>query len=138
MDEFASRISSCSAEASCSTRNVLITGFGRNVSPEWPEASLLGSGVLAQAVVVGDGQPWLSALLVPAAPSVTLAQLQQAVDLANQELPDYAQVRRWTVVPPFTPANGQATANGRPRRAVIAQQHAALITSMYNHQEQPA
>lgn len=119
-------------------KDILITGFGRNVSPEWPEASLLGSGVLAQAVVVGDGQPWLSALLVPAAPSVTLAQLQQAVDLANQELPDYAQVRRWTVVPPFTPANGQATANGRPRRAVIAQQHAALITSMYNHQEQPA
>jgi len=119
-------------------KDILITGFGRNVSPEWPEAALLGSGILAQAVVVGDGQPWLSALLVPGMPNVTLAQLQQAVDLANQELPDYAQVRRWTVVPPFTPANGQATTNGRPRRAVIAQQHAALITSMYNHQEQPA
>ncbi len=119
-------------------KDILITGFGRNVSPEWPEAALLGSGILAQAVVVGDGQPWLSALLVPGMPNVTPAQLQQAVDLANQELPDYAQVRRWTVVPPFTPANGQATANGRPRRAVIAQQHAALITSMYNHQEQPA
>lgn len=119
-------------------KDILITGFGRNVSPEWPEAALLGSGLLAQALVVGDGQPWLSALLVPAAPSISLAQLQQAVDLANQELPDYAQLRRWTLVPPFTPANGQATANGRPRRAVIAQQHAALIASLYDHQEQPA
>lgn len=119
-------------------KDILITGFGRNVSPEWPEAALLGSGRLAQALVVGDGRPWLSALLVPAAPGITLAQLQQAVDLANQDLPDYAQVRRWTVVPPFTPANGQATPNGRPRRAAIQQQHAALIASLYDQQEQPA
>lgn len=119
-------------------KDILITGFGRNVSPEWPEAALLGTGVLAQVLVVGDGLPWLSALLVPATPGVTLAQLQQAVDLANQELPDYAQLRRWTLVPPFTPANGQATPNGRPRRAAIQQQHAALIASLYDHQEQPA
>lgn len=119
-------------------KDILITGFGRNVSPEWPESALLGTGVLAQALVVGDGKPWLAALLVPAAPHITLAQLQQAVDRANQELPDYARVLRWTLVPPFTPANGQATANGRPRRAAIQQQHAALIASLYDHQEQPA
>lgn len=119
-------------------KDILITGFGRNISPEWPEAALLGTGVLAQVLVVGDGLPWLSALLVPATPGVTLAQLQQAVDLANQELPDYAQLRRWTLVQPFTPANGQATPNGRPRRAAIQQQHAALIASLYDHQEQPA
>jgi hypothetical protein len=47
-------------------------------------------------------------------------------------------VRRWTVVPPFTPANGQATPNGRPRRAAIQQQHAALIASLYDQLEQPA
>lgn len=119
-------------------KDILITGFGRNVSPEWPEAALMGSGLLAQALVVGDGQPWLAALLVPAAPQVTLAQLQQAVELANRELPDYAQVRRWTLVPPFTPANGLATANGRPRRNAIVQQHAALIASLYDHTEQTA
>ena len=119
-------------------KDILITGFGRNVSPEWPEAALLGSGLLAQAVVVGDGQPWLSALLVPAAPHISPAQLQQAVELANRELPDYAQIRRWAAVPPFTPANGQATANGRPRRAAIEQQHAALIATLSHQLEQPA
>ncbi|MGW8392694.1 AMP-binding protein [Pseudoduganella sp. HUAS MS19] len=119
-------------------KDILITGFGRNVSPEWPEAALMGTGALAQALVVGDGRPWLSALLVPAKPDVTPHQVQQAVDLANQELPDYAQVRRWTLVPPFTTDNGQATPNGRPRRATIQQQHAALITSLYDTQEQPA
>ncbi|WP_342116763.1 AMP-binding protein [Pseudoduganella sp. OTU4001] len=119
-------------------KDILITSFGRNVSPEWPEAALLGTGLLAQALVIGDGRPWLSALLVPARPELTSAQIQQAVDLANQELPDYAQIRRWTSVPPFTPQNGQATPNGRPRRAAIQQQLAGLINSMYDHQEQTA
>lgn len=112
-------------------RDILITGYGRNVSPEWPEALLLGSGVIGQALVVGDGMPYLGALLVPLAASVSAEQMQQAVDQANRDLPDYAQIRRWAPVPPFTPANGEATANGRPRRPIIQQRHAALIASLY-------
>jgi long-subunit acyl-CoA synthetase (AMP-forming) len=116
-------------------KDILITSYGRNVSPEWPESALLGTGLVAQALVVGDGQPWLGALLVPASAGVTAQQLQQAVDLANRELPDYAQVRRWATAAPFTPANGLATANGRPRRAAIAQQYAQHIASLFDHTE---
>lgn len=116
-------------------KDILITGFGRNVSPEWPETALLGSGAVAQAVVVGDGQPYLSALIVPAAAHIGPEQIAAAVERANRELPDYAQVRRWTLVPPFTPANGQATANGRPRRALIHQIYAGQIASLYDTTE---
>lgn len=112
-------------------KDILITGFGRNVSPEWPEALLLGSGVIAQALVLGDSMPYLSALIVPAMAGISAAQLQQAVDHANSALPDYAQIRRWAAVPPFTPANGEATANGRPRRAAIQERHTKLIASLY-------
>ncbi|MCU0889733.1 MAG: AMP-binding protein, partial [Rubritepida sp.] len=35
-------------------RNVLISAFGRNVSPEWVESELLASGAILQAVVFGD------------------------------------------------------------------------------------
>jgi long-subunit acyl-CoA synthetase (AMP-forming) len=112
-------------------KDILITGFGRNVSPEWPEALLLGSGVIAQALVVGDSMPYLSALIVPAMASISPALLQQAVDHANNALPDYAQIRRWAAVPAFTPANGEATANGRPRRAAIQERHTKLIASLY-------
>lgn len=112
-------------------KDILITGFGRNVSPEWPEALLLGSGVIAQALVLGDSMPYLSALIVPAAAGIRPAQLQQAVDHVNSALPDYAQIRRWAAVPRFTPANGEATANGRPRRAAIQERHATLIASLY-------
>lgn len=111
-------------------KDILITGYGRNVSPEWPEALLLGNGLIAQALVVGDGMPYLVALIVPAA-SIDPVQLRLAVEQANQVLPDYAQIRCWAIVPPFTPASGEATANGRPRRTVIQERHAALIASLY-------
>lgn len=112
-------------------KDILITSYGRNVSPEWPETLLLGSGVIAQAMVVGDGMPYLNALIVPLAASISADQLQQAVEQANYALPDYAQIRRWAPVPPFLLANGEATANGRPRRPVIQQRHEALIASLY-------
>ncbi|WP_229464098.1 AMP-binding protein [Massilia sp. 9I] len=116
-------------------KDILITGYGRNVSPEWPEAALLGSGAIAQAIVVGEGQPWLGALLVPARPGLTLVQLQEAVDRANAQLPDYAQLRRWRAVPPFTPAAGLLTSNGRLRRAAIHTTHANEIASLFDQPE---
>lgn len=116
-------------------KDILITGFGRNVSPEWPETALLGTGAVAQAVVVGDGMPFLSALVVPLTAAIDAAQIAAAVDLANRDLPDYAQIRRWILVAPFTPANGHATANGRPRRQLIQQHYAQQIASLYDTTE---
>jgi long-chain acyl-CoA synthetase len=119
-------------------KDILITGFGRNVSPEWPETALLGTGAIAQAVVVGDGQPYLAALIVPLAAHIGAEQIAAAVARANRDLPDYAQVRRWALAAPFTPANGQATANGRPRRPVIHQHYAPQIAALYDTTETTA
>jgi long-chain acyl-CoA synthetase len=116
-------------------KDILITGYGRNVSPEWPEAALLGSGRIAQAVVVGDGQPYLAALIVPLSAQFNSQQIQAAVDLANADLPDYAQVRRWTLATPFGMANGLATANGRPRRAAIEQHYQQQIAALFHTTE---
>lgn len=101
-------------------KNLLITGFGRNVSPEWPEAALTSSPVLAQAFVFGDGQPALSALLVPRSIEVTDEALAHAVALANKTLPDYAQITAWRRSDqPFTAANGLLTPTGKLRREAI-------------------
>ena len=116
-------------------KDILITGFGRNISPEWPETALQSTGMVAQAVVVGDGMPYLSALIVPLSAQIGAEQIAQAVALANRDLPDYAQVRRWIVVAPFNLHNGLATANGRPRRPTIHQHYATQITSLYDNME---
>lgn len=109
-------------------KNVLITAFGRNVSPEWVETALRGQPAVLQAVVLGDGQPALCAVLWPARPDADDATLQTAVDAANATLPDYARIARWTRGrAAFDAASGLATANGRPQRAAIGFAHADAL-----------
>lgn len=109
-------------------KNVLITAYGRNVSPEWVEGALRCQPQLLEAVVVGDGQPALSAVLWPLQAAADDVALQAAVDAANAALPDYARIVRWTRgVAPFAAHSGLATANGRPQRAAILQRHAAAL-----------
>ncbi len=109
-------------------KNLLITAFGRNVSPEWVETALRGHPAVLQAVVFGDGEPALSAVLWPTQPDATDAALQAAVDAANATLPDYARVARWTRGrAAFDVRTGLATANGRPQRGAIHTHHAGAL-----------
>jgi len=109
-------------------KHVLVTTFGRNVSPEWVETALRGEPALAQAVVFGDGAPALSAVLWPQSAGLPDATLQAAVDAANATLPDYARVRRWARArAEFSATAGMATANGRPQRTAIWQRHADAL-----------
>lgn len=99
-------------------KNILITSYGRNVSPEWVESILLAQPEIAQAIVYGDAQPHLSALIVRAKID---ADIEKAIARANSLLPDYAQVKSFEPVPPFTPKDGTLTGTGRPRRSHILQ-----------------
>lgn len=111
--------------------HLLITAFGRNVSPEWVETALRSQPAIGQAVVFGDGQPALSAVIWPLRADLDDDALQAAVDAANAGLPDYARLQRWVRArAPFDGTSGLATPNGRPRRAAIEALHAdALFTS---------
>ena len=119
-------------------KQLLITAYGRNVSPEWVECALQeaapgGRPVIAQAVVLGDGQPALSAVLwpMPGAAEDEAAldrELAAAVAQANAGLPDYARIARWVRArESFDAASGMATDNGRPRRAAIAARHGTAL-----------
>jgi long-chain acyl-CoA synthetase len=105
-------------------KNLIITSFGRNISPEWPESVLLSSGAFAQVVVFGEAQAQLGAVLVPF-PGCTEDQIHTAIAWANQHLPDYAQIKEIIVSKtPFTPHNGLSTSNGRIKREAVLAQHA--------------
>jgi long-subunit acyl-CoA synthetase (AMP-forming) len=121
-------------------KNVLITGFGRNVSPEWIETALRSHPAVLQSVVLGDGEPMLSAVLWPVSRTIDDATLQAAVDEANATLPDYAHIRRWTRGrADFDSSTGLATRNGRPQRGAIAALHAdALDTRTPSSSRTPA
>lgn len=100
--------------------NLIVTAFGRNISPEWLEALLTAQPEIAQAMVRGDGDAILEALLVPAGPE---ADVESAVERVNGGLPEYARIGACRLVPPFTPASGLLTGNGRMRRSAINRAH---------------
>lgn len=109
-------------------KNVLITAYGRNVSPEWVETELRSQSAVAQAVVLGDGQPALTAVLWPVREAIADHELQQAVDAANRNLPDYARIGAWVRGrAAFSAQTGLATPNGRPQRAAIQKMHEEVL-----------
>jgi acyl-CoA synthetase (AMP-forming)/AMP-acid ligase II/pyrroloquinoline quinone (PQQ) biosynthesis protein C len=96
--------------------NLIVTSFGRNISPEWVEQELLAEPEIAQVMIWGDGLPTPHALLVAAHPE---AELEAAVRAVNLRLPAYARITDWQEVAPFTPDNGQLSGNGKLRRQAI-------------------
>jgi long-subunit acyl-CoA synthetase (AMP-forming) len=114
-------------------KDVLVTSYGRNVSPEWVESELQATadGRL-RAVVLGDRQPHLGAVLW--SPSIVADDVLSAiVEKTNTRLPDYARVARWVRARhAFDATSGMATPNGRPRRSAIAE---AYRTSLFTHPE---
>ncbi len=96
--------------------NLIVTVFGRNVSPEWIETLLKERPEIAQAMVYGDGEAALSALIVPSSP---VADVAPAIAAVNATLPDYARLSDWRCSKPFLPVDGTLTASGRLRRREI-------------------
>jgi len=115
-------------------KDCFITSHGRNVSPEWIEASLILEPAVAQAWVCGDARPWVAAVIHPAR-GQSDAAVGAAVARVNESLPAYARVRRWARArEPFTPGNGQMTANGRLRRAELAARYRTDIDNLYQEE----
>lgn len=110
--------------------SLLVTSFGRNVSPEWVESLLLADACVAQAIVVGDARPALAALIVPS-PGADVVAIDALVARVNEALPDYARLSGWGAVAPFTPENGLATGNGRPVRARVLEHHSTRIDALH-------
>ncbi|MGZ9030249.1 MAG: AMP-binding protein [Burkholderiaceae bacterium] len=113
-------------------KHQLITAFGRNVAPEWPEAELAASPLIAQSAVFGEAKPRLCAVIVPSAQVRGDAEVEAAVASANLRLPDYAQIASWIRADaPFSVTDGTATANGRVVRDAVWAQYAVRLESTY-------
>lgn len=113
-------------------KNVLVSSFGRNISPEWVESELLSNGLLAQCVVFGDAAPFCVALLFPRNNDTSEQHINQWVAKVNQGLPDYAQIKSWhNLASPLTAKAGLVTTNGRPVRHAIADHYQNIIQQFY-------
>ena len=111
-------------------KNLIISSFGRNISPEWVESFFLASPLIHQIAVFGEAQPHLSAVIVPATNTDAL-EISQTIESINQNLPDYAQIIKWvTAEHAFCVETGLLTNNGKLRRQDIATKYDMAWTAV--------
>jgi long-chain acyl-CoA synthetase len=124
-------------------KNLIVSSYGRNISPEWVERELSHSVLITQVIVSGDSRPFCVALIAARSPSVSNQQIQKIIDEANKKLPEYARVQRWHRLDnPIGPGTGAPadlmTTNGRPRRSQIEQYFQAEIDALYVSKQEKA
>lgn len=79
---------------------------------------LMAEPEIFQAVVSGDGQPYLAALIV-ASEGADGSQVAEAVQRVNARLAVIERIRRHRLVPPFTQENGLLTPTQKIRRQIV-------------------
>ncbi|WP_328927058.1 AMP-dependent synthetase/ligase [Streptomyces sp. NBC_00190] len=135
-------------------KDLIITSGGKNVAPAPLEDWLRAHPLVGQCMVVGDNRPYVTALItlepdgllhwrqmhkklgVPIYELVRdeelLADLQRAVDEANQLVSRAESIRRFAVIPGgFTEARGHMTPSMKLRRGAIARDYRDRIDELY-------
>ncbi len=112
-------------------KNLIVSSFGRNISPEWVESELQLAPQIAQVAIFGDAKPWLSAVVTPGINS-TFEDIDKVIARCNERLPDYAKIKSWLKgQQPFNAQNMQLTDNGRLRRENIFQAYQSQLNALY-------
>jgi long-subunit acyl-CoA synthetase (AMP-forming) len=136
-------------------KELIITAGGKNISPANLEAALKTFPMIGQACVIGEGRPFVSALLVldpDVAPAwarshgvdaATLAELTAAPEVvaevgrlvaeANLHFAQVEQIKKFTLLPDeWTPDSMEMTPTMKLKRRGINEKYAAEIEAMYS------
>jgi len=121
-------------------RDIIVTPGGENVSPQNVEDALRASRYIAEALVVGEGRPYLVALLALEQHAARAAGTPEAVrDLVGRTVADVnrglglaERVRRFAILPrDFLPERGEVTPTLKLRRRVCEEHFRDVIESLY-------
>jgi long-chain acyl-CoA synthetase len=136
-------------------KDLIITAGGKNVAPAPLEDRLRAHWLVSQCLVVGDGRPYIAALIAadPEAlaqwktdngrpdkatmaelrdDAVLRAEIQAAIDEANTAVSQAEAIKRFILLDEdFTEAGGQLTPTLKVRRSIVVERYAAVITALY-------
>jgi long-chain acyl-CoA synthetase len=135
-------------------KHIIITSGGKNVSPSEVENSLKTSPYIKEAMVVGDGRKFLSALVGIEVETVgdwatrqgipfttyrdltekpeVIALVQGAVDATNTKFARVENIRRFRLIPKeLDHEDGELTATQKLKRSAMADTFGDLIEAMY-------
>ena len=136
-------------------KDILITSGGKNVSPAVLEDRLRSRPPVGQCVVVGEGRPFVAALITLERDAVAhwlavrkrprdtpleelcedpelRADVQRAVDYANEAVSRAESIRAFRLLPgEFTEENGMLTPSLKVKRQVVTEVYAEEIERLY-------
>ncbi|MCT2544842.1 MULTISPECIES: long-chain fatty acid--CoA ligase [Streptomyces] len=136
-------------------KEIIVTAGGKNVAPAVIEDRIRGHALVAECMVVGDGRPFVGALLTldeeflgrwaaehgkPAGSTAVslredpelLAEVQRAVDDGNAAVSKAESVRKFRILDSqFTEEAGHITPSLKLKRNVVAKDFADEIESIY-------
>ena len=135
-------------------KEILVTAGGKNVAPSGLEDQIRAHPLVSQCLVVGDGQPFIAALVTidpdafgPWAEShgksreLTAlvddddlrAEIQTAVDEANRTVSQAEAIRKFAILPvDWTEEAGQLTPSLKLKRAVVTSQFRHEVDDLYS------
>lgn len=134
-------------------KEILVTAGGKNVAPAVLEDRVRASALVSQCLVVGDGQPFIGALVTideEAFPAWAeqhgktgkvaelvddedlRAEVQAAIDEANKAVSKAESIRKFTILPTdWTEEGGQVTPSLKLKRNVVMRESREEIAALY-------
>jgi long-chain acyl-CoA synthetase len=137
-------------------KEIIVTAGGKNVAPSVLEDPIRSNPLVGQCVVVGDGKPFIAALITldaemlptwlanhkldadmtverAAEHPTVLAEVQRAIDRANKAVSRAESIRKFAILPvEFTEASGHLTPKMSIKRHVIVRDFAEDIAALYD------
>ncbi len=131
-------------------KELIVTAAGKNVAPVGLEALLCEDPLIMQAMIVGEGRNYLTALIVPEIERLrevcetgvndiclhpqAISAIQGVLDARLQNVAAYEKVQHFRLIhEPFTIENNLLTPTLKPRRQQIETRYAEMIHAMYQN-----
>jgi len=135
-------------------KDLIVTAGGKNISPQNIENTLSADLFIEQAVTIGEGKKYLSAIIVPNFNELATYAMNQGIPFTSNEdiieqplilsfytekikelMKDYArveQIRKFVLLPhEFSIETGELTPTLKLKRKVINEKYSQVIANMY-------
>lgn len=110
-------------------KDLIVTSYGKNIHPGKIEAMLKGIPGIVEAMVIGEGRPFCSALLWVKGAS----DVDRNVEEVNGLLSRPERIKKWSVLPnDLSIEAGELTGNLKLKRQAVSRRFAGQIEAMYN------
>ncbi|MCW2798621.1 MAG: long-chain fatty acid--CoA ligase [Aeromicrobium sp.] len=121
-------------------KEIIVTAGGKNVAPAVLEDRVRASPYVSQCLVVGDGKPFVAALVTIDTEAWTgslddpelKAEVQKAIDDANSQVSQAESIRKFVIVPDdWTEANGYLTPSFKVKRNAVLRDFHDTVEALF-------